>query len=259
MITSRQNPKIKHIIKLQSQAKYRHEHQQYILENTKYIEEMIAQHPDRVDFILFTTLPPSIETQLSKTKIEVIETSDAIFKEASKVATSQGMIAVIKRPMHHPQFELGGHYIYLHNISNPGNLGAIIRNAAAFNLNGVICSPDSVDPYHPDAVRGMAGNGYQLPILTLPISDLIKTLPNDTICYALDINGETTLTELSFTPNSLFIFGAEGQGGSQDLIKNLSLQKKGVKIDMSSEVESLNVAVSTGILLYKLYAETSLK
>ena len=141
--------------------------------------------------------------------------------------------------------------IALQKLQDPGNLGTIIRTATATNIDGLWLNTDSVDLYHPKVVRASAGVWFQLPmaisvdlkaeILQLQSQGLqiVATVPNSNINY----------WEIDLRKPTLIVVGNEGSGISIDLI---DLADYSVKIPLSNGVESLNVAISTAIILYEV-------
>ncbi|WP_246843967.1 RNA methyltransferase [Hydrocoleum sp. CS-953] len=141
--------------------------------------------------------------------------------------------------------------IALDKIQDPGNLGTIIRTATATNIDGLFVSRDSVDLYHPKVVRSSAGEWFNLhkaisenlktEVLQLQSQGLqvLATVPNSTINY----------WQIDLRKPTLIVMGNEGSGISRDLI---DLADYSVKIPLSNGVESLNVAISTAIILYEV-------
>jgi TrmH family RNA methyltransferase len=147
-----------------------------------------------------------------------------------------------------------GKYVLLNKIQNPGNLGSIIRTAACFNIDGIIISNDSVDLYHPSIIRATMGSCFSLPIkIVTNLADTIEQMKK----YGIMILG-TALTSQTkelkqvSIANRAFavIFGNEGQGLSEVILKMCD-EVISIPIDRK-KIDSLNVSVSAGIILYHL-------
>jgi RNA methyltransferase, TrmH family len=246
MITSKDNPKIKHIKKLLSNSKYRKEQNAYVLENQNFIEDTLNQSPHLILEIIHANNPESIKDRLHS-NTELTEVSDEVFKTLPNVKTSFGALAICKieqseRP------KTPSTIIYLDTINKPNNLGAILRNAAAFNCNLVALSPNSTDPYHPESIRASAGHIQKTPIVTSTLDELIKTYPNHNI-YTLDSNATKGIEDIPIKKPALFIFGSE-KGISDDIKKHIQSGTT-CKISIQQNVDSLNVAATTAIILYE--------
>lgn len=136
--------------------------------------------------------------------------------------------------------------VYLDGIQDPGNLGTIFRTCLAFNFNQVVLSKDCVSPFNFKCIQASKGSFMKLKITYMDISDL-KKLGYDILVTSLD--GDD-LQDFKLESNKYVIcFGNEGQGIKQST-KDLASKK--LFINMNREIDSLNVGVSCGILLYKL-------
>jgi TrmH family RNA methyltransferase len=188
---------------------------------------------------------------------EVVSAAEAAWSVDGKVLSGisptrhpQGVLAVVDEPAQQPWSGSDGVGLYLDGIQDPGNVGAIIRCAAALGASAVMLSPGSVDPYHPAAIRGSAGTVFRLPVereasLTGPVERV--TIAGGEV-WASGTSG-VPLTRWSPTQPILLLLGAEGAGLSG---RGLDAAGGQVTIPLAHEVESLNVAVAAGILLQHL-------
>ncbi len=130
-------------------------------------------------------------------------------------------------------------------IANVDNMGGLMRNAAAFGVDAVLIDEACCDPTYRKAIRVSVGGVFQVPHYR--VGDLIGTLKSHDIApYALSPSGEITLDALKPASRSAFLFGAEGPG----LTSEVMAQCTTVRIDMSGGFDSLNVATTSGIVLY---------
>ena len=139
--------------------------------------------------------------------------------------------------------------IMLETLQDPGNLGTIIRTAAAVGSDGLWLSSDSVDLGHPKVLRASAGQWFRQPMATIDIAEKAKELKEKGVqVVATTATADTDYWQLDLTKPTVFIMGNEGAGLSDELMKCASVS---VKIPVMPAVESLNVAISTALLLYE--------
>ena len=150
------------------------------------------------------------------------------------------------------ELEIGNRIIILDGIQDPGNLGTIIRSAAAFNVSTIILSENTVDLYNPKVLRATQGMFNHINIISMDAKEAINEIKNRNIpVYGTNVEYGSDVRELDSTSKSKYalIMGNEGNGVRQDIAK---MCDKNLYINMNSNVESLNVAIATSILLYEL-------
>lgn len=132
-------------------------------------------------------------------------------------------------------------------IANVDNMGGLMRNAAAFGVDAVLLDGDCCDPLYRKAIRVSVGGVFKVPHYRT--GDLISALQRAGVSsYALSPAGEVTLDALQPADRSAFLFGAEGPGLAEDILKACT----SVRIDMHGGFDSLNVATTGGIVLYHM-------
>jgi tRNA G18 (ribose-2'-O)-methylase SpoU len=132
-------------------------------------------------------------------------------------------------------------------IANVDNMGGLMRNAAAFGVDAVLLDAACCDPLYRKAIRVSVGGVFQVPHFR--VADLVGTLrAHDIKPYALSPSGEILLDALRPEPRSAFLFGAEGPGLATDVMDACTT----VRIDMHGGFDSLNVATTSGIVLYHM-------
>ena len=147
-------------------------------------------------------------------------------------------VAIFQRPRLTPDWKKI--VVALDGVQDPGNVGTIVRLAAAFDAGGVVLLPGCADAYGSKAVRASAGAILNVPIAEMTIDALLaRGLP----LFAADAHGSSQL------PNGILVFGSEGQGISPQLRAVARL----VRVEMSNRVESLNVAAAAAILLWRTF------
>ncbi len=181
---------------------------------------------------------------------EVYEVESSVLKDIAPTRSPQGVLAVAQEPKLPRWNASGGIGLWLERVQEPGNLGAIVRAAAGLGAATVMLSPDCADPFGPAAVRGSAGSVFRLPVERGVSADgaveRLRTVGGEV--WASGAGGRP-LDGWRTTEPCLILLGAEGPGLSSEAI---DLADGTVTIPMSREIESLNVAVATGILLQHL-------
>ena len=140
--------------------------------------------------------------------------------------------------------------VVLHRVSNPGNLGSVARVAEAAGTPALITTADSVDPFNPRALRGSMGSIFRLPVVQgLPFDSAIKEAKRIQLrTVGTSANSETSIYDYDWDRPVALILGSEASGLSEseaEIIDDM------VRIPMAGHVESLNLAVSAGIVLYE--------
>ena len=191
--------------------------------------------------------------------IAVSEVSDKIFQSIADTKTSQGIVLLCPRPQtgklfFEAEFSLSKGklpiVLVLNQINNPSNLGAILRSGEAVNVAGIIISAHSADVFSPKSLRASMGAGFRLNIWTNAGFDEILnwSRENDLISTAADITAEKTYSEIDWNRPRLLIFGSEAHGLSAEDIRKID---EHLVIPMENDVESLNLAVACGIILFE--------
>jgi TrmH family RNA methyltransferase len=169
--------------------------------------------------------------------------SPALLKSITDTKTSQGVIGLFERPRWSADqiFSRKGLAVALDGVQDPGNVGTIVRLAAAFDAAGVIVLPGCADPFGPKAIRASAGAILNVPIVSMSVDELLRS---GRPLFVADAKGSTT--EL---PTGVLILGNEGQGVSPALRE----RSKAIAVETSDRVESLNVAAAAAILLWRSF------
>ena len=138
----------------------------------------------------------------------------------------------------------------IERLQDPGNLGTIIRTAAATGIDGIWLSDDSVDVDHPKVLRASAGAWFQVPIfISSDLKRIVEKYKNNGFNIVATLPNTTqTYWHLQLTKPTLILLGNEGSGLSDSLV---SLANEIVSIPLSEGIESLNVAIATALILYE--------
>jgi TrmH family RNA methyltransferase len=182
------------------------------------------------------------------------EVSEKLLATISYTKTPQGIVALARRPESGKKLldKAGGVplLVILHGINNPVNVGAILRSAEAAGVTGVVATAHTSDPFSPKSLRGAMGSAFRLPIWCGPTFDEViawcKQKQIRTI--SADLEGTVDYGDVDWSMASALVLGREATGLSA---AEIATTDHSVSIPMSGEVESLNVSVAAGILLYE--------
>lgn len=235
------NNKIKEIQKLH-QKKYRDEKSLFIVEGQKALEELILSNVEIV----------SVYSTNANIKGSIL-ISEADMKKISTTASVCEVLAIAKKKCSKiEEIKNIKNILLLDSISDPGNLGTIIRSAAAFNVGAIILFGNCVELYSPKVVRSCTGNFFKVPIvLVKTVDELIENFKSHVkIATSLSKENNISVKECSKLGNYIVMFGSEASGLCDELTK---IADKNIKLEMSNDVESLNLSVSASIILYELF------
>jgi TrmH family RNA methyltransferase len=182
--------------------------------------------------------------------LQVFEVTDSVMNEMSEVENSQGVLAICKSTSHSFDSLLAkqGNIAYFWQLQDPGNAGTILRSADAFGFSGVALSPESVEIFSPKVVRSTVGSLWNVPFaIDVELDSAISKCKQAGYgIYAFDANAEIEISSVNKGSKSLLIFGNEARG-----LPTLSEAATLIKIPMSGETESLNVASAATIAMYE--------
>jgi RNA methyltransferase, TrmH family len=251
MLTSLQNPLVKQLRKLH-RAKERREQQLFLLEGTHLIEAACAVKMPLVT-VCHTALWQSQHLELCQLASEMAQRSLLVTPEVLKaIATTvepDGVVATAERiqPRSLHLTQLG---LMLETIQDPGNLGTIIRTAAAAGADGLWLSDDSVDLDNPKVLRSSAGQWFRLPMaVSADLKSEILACKSAGMQVVATVPMATqTYWQVDFRQPSLILLGNEGAGLSPELT---ALADFRVTIPLAPGVESLNVAIAAALILYE--------
>ena len=245
-----------HLKKIASLAhsKYRKIHGLFLVEGLHPVQELLkARWP--VDSLLITyesQETPEISSLLSlvsESKIEIL--NQKVFEKLVTTETPQGIMAVAQLPgINQKQIVSQKRILIADGIADPGNIGTILRSAAAFGFDAFATTVGSADIYSPKAVRASQGALFMLKTFSHAQSeDLINSLKGSHSIIALTANSKTDLREIKKSSKIALVVGAEIAGVSPLFLKAADFR---VMIPMPGMVESLNASTAASIAMYEL-------
>ena len=253
ILTSTQNPLIKQVRKLH-RAKERTKQNLLLLEGTNLVEAA-CQVDYKLDTVFYTErwqenhqpLCRKIAEKEIKTQLVSLEVLNAI----ATTVNPDGVVAIAPRRLaYEPAISKTKLGIALQRLQDPGNLGTIIRTAAATSVDSIWLSDDSVDIHSPKVLRASVGEWFRVPIATAQnFSEVVRQHQQaGAQIVATTSQANKSYWQVDFTRPTLLLLGNESAGLSSDL---MAIADEQVKIPLANGVESLNVAVATALLLYE--------
>ena len=182
--------------------------------------------------------------------IPVYRMAGGLFQRLAETRTPQGILALAMLPADTTELPAPGNFLglLLNGIRDPGNTGMIMRTAWAVGVKDLFLTPGTADPYSGKAVRASQGGIFHLRLHQRPLTAFLDWAKAAAVtCWVGDPHGETDYDQADFSGPSLFILGHETQGPEKAAREG----GKRVRIPLPGGAESLNVAVSAGILLYE--------
>ncbi|MGE5417388.1 MAG: TrmH family RNA methyltransferase [Acidobacteriota bacterium] len=254
MISSKDNPQIKYAARLLNR-KYRDTEGKFLVEGVKLVSEVLLR-PDMVEqvFVCDADLMAKVDPEQEFSGM-MIEIDAKLGKLLSDTETPQGIWAVCHKPVW-PELlnELCPEVILLlTGLQDPGNMGTILRTAAAFGIGAVLLSEGTVDPFAPKVFRASAGAVIDLPVFgDVTERDLLRFIKEGYRVLACEAHNGANLSDADMLGKTIIVVGNEGQGVAPQFAEHVD---QSIKIPLQSGVESLNAAVACGIILYESYQQ----
>lgn len=235
-IKSRQNERIKEVVKLQ-QASHKETKQQFIVEGFHLLEMALNANAVKEVYTLKEI------SNLSNKIPQYIVTSE-IMEKISTNKSPQGVLAICSMKKAEPISS--NKVLYLDDVGDPGNMGTLLRTALAFGYNDIIISNHSCSIYNEKAIQASQGALFKLNIIKGD-SSLLKALKGYEI-LATEIKGSLDLKSINAPQKFVLVLGNEARGVSDEILK---IADKRIRIDIK-DIESLNVAIAGAICMYSL-------
>lgn len=236
IISSLQHPLVKRAVQIRTDKKVRLEENLVLLVGEKMVQEVSTA---KTLTTLFTLKKSSIRAK------ENVIVSEEVLKKICGVFSPDGFAALVEMPKKGLK-EGGCKILILDQLQDPGNVGTLSRTALALGWDGVIFLPDTVDPFNDKALRASKGALFFLPYEEFTMEETLAYLKQSQMAlYLADMGGES-IVKMSVPEKVGLILSREGQGA------RFWKGAKIVSVPMKAGVESLNVAVSGGILLFEM-------
>jgi len=251
MITSSHNPKVQLARALLGRAKERREANAVVAEGVRLVEEALAaEWPFR--FVLHTgglsERGKSLVVRLQSHGIDVEQVSADLLKAISETENAQGILAVLElAPIPYPL--IPNFVLIPDQIRDPGNLGTLLRTAAAAGVQAILIPPETTDAFAPKVIRAGMGAHFRLPIHSLSWNEIQRISESAKLkVFLADMTGRSCW-ETDFHAPLALIVGGEAEGASNQA---RSLADARIKIPMPGGGESLNAAVAGAVLMFEV-------
>lgn len=239
---------IKYLQALQ-QKKFRQKYNKFIVEGDKLAREIMEQRPGLVE--AFYALPDWLEAWCDahpEWRDRAQAVSENELKRISGLSTPNQVLVLARRfPLDRwSEAPERGLFLFLEDLQDPGNLGAVLRIADWFGLSGVVCSPDCVECFNPKVVQASMGAVWRVPLYSATFQETSARLAALPI-FATVPDGPN-IFQVELPPAALIVIGNESKGISSELLRSIPSQLT-IPSYASSGTESLNAAVAAGIVV----------
>jgi TrmH family RNA methyltransferase len=248
VLGSRDNPKVKRWRKLAADARYRRTEKRALIEGPHLLAAALERGIKPIAVLVTEEAAAKAEIAALLGPKPVL-LAKGVFGTIVDADTPQGIAAEIEIPSGRRE----GPAVFLEGVQDPANVGAIIRSAAAFGIGRVILDRACADPWSPKALRAGMGGHFALGIAeTADLGSEIEAFKGTVACTVP--RGGVGLSAAPFDRSMAWIFGGEGRGLSDEIIRRADLR---VTISMAAGTESLNVAAAAAICLYQSFSRNS--
>lgn len=244
MITSLQNDRVKLAYGLITGSKSRRKLGKIVLEGVRlihdaveagYLPEFILYDPNTIDVSTFD-VPADL----------LLDASPEIIQHICATEQPQGIVGVFPMPVPRLPSE-PRRVLILDALRDPGNLGTILRTAAAGGVDAVLLAPGCVDPYNDKALRGGMSAHFRIPVVPQKWDDIAAYCAGLAV-YLADMGGDVDYTAADWAHGWALIVGGEAHGASEAAA---ALASQRISIPMAAETESLNAAAATAVILFE--------
>lgn len=248
-ITSTSNETIKYFISL-NDKKTRMNAKRFIVEGYHLVNE--ASKTNLLEAIISTD-----EKELKKiNNVKRYLVNDAIINKIATTKNPQNILGIVKMLDHNITNLLPiikgnkTKLVMLDDVNDPGNLGTIIRTAAGLGYDGIIMSPNTVDLYNEKVIRSTQGVMFKIPIIKANLQEVIKMLKKEKVfCIGTALTNAKDVKHITKKDKFAICLGNEAKGISKEVLDSMD---ENVRIAMNNDVESLNVSIAAGIIMYEM-------
>jgi TrmH family RNA methyltransferase len=257
VISSSQNAKVKFARSLAGRSKERTSGQAFLGEGVRLLEEAVtANWPVR--YVLYSEAlsgrGKTLLGQMQERNIDADEVQPGLLDSISETATSQGILAVLEDRVLPIPGDLNFALI-LDAVREPGNVGTLLRTAAAAGVQTVFVAPGTADPLSPKVVRAGMGAHFRLPIHCMEWEGIQQRVDSAGLAvYLADMHGRP-FWEVRFPPAVALLVGSEAAGAGE---AGRELAGEAISVPMEGQVESLNAAVAGSVLMFEVLRQRRL-
>lgn len=261
-IASIQNPLIKDILQLQQKSRTRKKLGLFVVEGRREIQ-LALKGAYELTSLLFcdVILDKSMVQNFNIPKEKIIKTSKEVYQKLARRDSTEGLLAIFKIKEHaleNIKFKRANPLILVAEApEKPGNIGALMRTADAANLDAVLIANPKTDLYNANIIRSSVGCVFTNQIGIGTTNEIISFLNENTIAiYCAALNASKSYETVDYTEASAIIVGTEAIGLSDEWLANST---QNIIIPMQGEIDSMNVSVSAGILIFEAKRQRNFK
>lgn len=255
MITSTSNAKIKRIVQLRKKKKARDAEGVFLVEGIRMFREI----PEKLLQEIYISESceekegKEIRRRASACGIRPELVSDGVFAYLSDTRTPQGILCVVGQLSYSLEEVADAscpHMLVLDRLQDPGNVGTILRTAEGAGVTGILLDGECADIYNPKTIRSTMGSIFRMPFYYIQdLEEGIRYLKKRGICtYAAHLEGKRAYDEEDYRKPCAFLIGNEGNGLRPEIA---DLADTYIRIPMAGEVESLNAAIASAVLMFE--------
>ncbi|SFC40959.1 RNA methyltransferase, TrmH family [Zunongwangia mangrovi] len=262
-ISSTQNKRIKNLLQLQEKSRNRRKERKFVVEGLRETGLALKGGFDLLEVYFcpeffsenkFKSIP-----NFENSNAEIIEISSEVYKKLAYRSSTEGLLAVFASKENSLKtFNFSNNHpliLVAEAPEKPGNIGAILRTADAANVDAVFIANPKTDLYNPNIIRSSVGCVFTNTIATGTTAEIIDFLQQKNISiYAAALQASEIYTEMDFTQASAIVVGTEATGLNQEW---RDAAKQNIIIPMSGAIDSMNVSVAAGILIFEAKRQRS--
>ena len=250
-ITSLDNKEIKNIIRLTNKSRLRNESKLFVVEGLRELR-MANSNGFNIKKLFCNTNITNLESVQSEFKSEIIEVNNEVYSKISFRNTTEGLVGVLEQKDEKTELlpKKNNLVIILDGVEKPGNIGGILRSCDAAKADLIIINNQKCDVYNPNVIRSSLGTIFSQKIINDDCESTYNFLKKNNLkVYATSLNGEKSIDKINYNKSCAVVVGSENLGISKFWhTKSDEL----IKIPMLGSIDSLNVSVSTAIVLYEI-------
>jgi RNA methyltransferase, TrmH family len=260
MITSVHNPRVQQVRALLGRRKERDEAHAFVVEGVRLVEEALSTGA-KPRLVLFTgqlsERGRALLPRFSERGCEVEEIAPHVMESVAGTEAPQGILAVLPYP-DIPLPPALDFVLVVDNLRDPGNLGAILRTAAAAGVQAAILTPGTTDPFAPKVVRAGMGAHFRLPVLSLDWMDIRSRFKTEKSFkfYLAEAGAGSAPWDLDLRSPVGLVIGGEAEGAGES---GRQFVDAPVSIPMPGGFESLNAAIAAGILIFEVVRQRAVQ
>lgn len=243
VLRSRDNPQVKRWAKLARESRLRRSEGRALIEGRHLLEAFLSRRLKPAAVLATEAALADAETAslVRRSGMTPVMLSESAFKAIADAETPQGLAAEI--PI--PSIRREGASVFLEGVQDAGNVGAIVRSAAAFGAGAVIVDRACADPWSPKVLRAGMGGHFLLQVLQVDeLGAALESFPGRLVCTVA--RGGAPLSTADLSGKIGWIFGSEARGVSPPIMEMAAL-----RVTIPVQIESLNVAAAAAVCLYQ--------